>query len=129
MQGHERVCIAGFADLVDGGTDDTWRVWGFTSAAAMSVSMLLDDIDGDNDDPDELAAALTGLDAPHQEAIAVALGRWCGTRSATCSEEEAVNPTLDALGRHVELLKGLGDPLAAHDAQALSLLHDALVGV
>jgi hypothetical protein len=125
MRDGERFNVSGFADLVDGqdeGDDALWRVMGHTSAAAMSVAMLLDDEDDiSGDDPDALVSAFQNLDAPHREAVVVALARWAETRGPVYGEQ-ADHPTIGELRQHIEVLGSLAEPLAAHDAAALRLL-------
>lgn len=125
MRDGERFNVSGFADLVDGqdeGDDALWRMMGHTSAAAMSVATLLDDVEGvPMDKRDALTLAVCQLDQPTAEAVVVALARWAETRGPVYGEQ-ADHPTIGELQQHVEVLGSLGEPLAAHDAAALRLL-------
>ncbi len=125
MRDDERFNVSGFADLVDGqdeGDDALWRVMGHTSAAAMSVAMLLDDVEGvPMDKRAALTLAVCQLDQPTAEAVVVALARWAETRGPVYGEQ-ADHPTIGELRQHIMVLGSLGEPLAAHDAAALRLL-------
>lgn len=126
MRDDERFNISGFSDLVDGedeGDDtDLWNTLGYSSAAAMSVAMLLDDADGaPMDKHDALTLAMCQLERPQAESVVVALARWEMTR-APFGVELAARPTVGELRQQIMVLGSLGEPLAAHDAAALRLL-------
>lgn len=121
MREGERFNVSGFADLV-GDDDGVWRELGYTSPAAMSVAMLLDDVPGaPHNKRDALTLALCQLERSQAEAVVVALARWAETRRPL-SGERAYHPTIGELRQQIDVLGSLPDPLAAHDAAALRLL-------